>query len=125
MPVWPRGRPPPRAWTSLKTPRRPYCRPAYCRDQRTQEHSLAPILLPMAGVIGAARVRPRPFQSSGRRTVMATGAFVRRSALTILAAGAFVMNTSGVVKAAQQQVQWTNPANVTVRGNALVKTGGC
>jgi hypothetical protein len=38
---------------------------------------------------------------------------------------AVVLTSLGVVKAAEQRVEWTNTVNVAVRGNGLQKTGGC
>src|SRR5262245_61479343 len=50
---------------------------------------------------------------------------VQRSVAAIGAA-AMLLGGAGVARAAEQQVQWTSMANITLRGgNTLQKTGGC
>jgi EF hand domain-containing protein len=49
----------------------------------------------------------------------------RLQTLAAFAVGAILIGSVEVAKAAEQRVDWTNLANVAVRGNALQKTGGC
>lgn len=46
--------------------------------------------------------------------------------LAAISAAAMLLGGAGMARAAEQQVQWTSMANVTLRGgNTLQKTGGC
>ena len=49
----------------------------------------------------------------------------RFQALATIAVGTVVVGFLGVVKAAEQRVEWTSLVNVAILGNALQKTGGC
>ena len=50
----------------------------------------------------------------------------RVTTLAVIGAAAMLLGGARVARAAEQQVQWTNMANVTLRGgNTLQKTGGC
>ena len=49
---------------------------------------------------------------------------IRRCKTLLVAAGAFVLSSVSAANAVEN-VSWTRPANVVIRGNMLEKTGGC
>ena len=54
-----------------------------------------------------------------------TTTLTRVRIVQVFAAGAFVLSSLGLANAAEERVDWTRNANVTIRGNVLQKTGGC